>query len=66
VRGEEWLEVFISILDSFGLLGRLRCKEAEILGAVEIEFERRRMGLQKVTIVFRPSVIQVMSDVHLD
>lgn len=46
--------MFIGILDGFGLLGRLRSKKAEILGAVEIEFEGRRMGLQKVAVVFYP------------
>jgi hypothetical protein len=62
VPSEEWLKVFIGILDGFGLFRRLRCKEAEILRTVEIEFERRRVGLQKVTIVFCPPVIRAMSD----
>jgi hypothetical protein len=46
--------VFVGIVNRSGLLGRLGCKEAEILGAVEIEFEGRRVGLQKVSVGFYP------------
>ena len=54
VRREEGLQVVVGIVYRSGLLGRLWCKEAEILGAVEVEFEGRRVGLQKVAVVFYP------------
>ena len=48
MRGEEWLEVLVRIVNRSGFLGQLGgrgCEEAEVLGAVEVEFEGRKVGV---------------------
>lgn len=45
VRGEERQKVLVHIVNRFRLLGGRGHEEAEVLGAVEVEFEGRRMGV---------------------
>ena len=44
VRGEERLLVLVRVVDRSGLLGGRGREQAEVLGAVEVEFEGRRVG----------------------
>ena len=48
VQGEERLEVLVRVVNRSGLLGQLGGRgheEAEVLGAVEVEFEGRKVGV---------------------
>ena len=39
VQGEEGLQVLVGVVDRSGLFGGRGCEKAEVLGAVEVEFE---------------------------